>query len=117
MFHAGAGAAERGTATRANRAGESMRYLEHFENLVAMFFARAKEKGDAPFLWAKKQGEWRSMTWREAAAKVAALAAALRKRGLERGDRVMLVGENRPEWLISDLAIMASGCVTVPAYT
>ena len=29
----------------------------------------------------------------------------------------MLVAENRPEWLISDLAIMAAGCVTVPTYT
>ena len=37
-----------------------MRQLEHFPNLVAMFFARAKEMGDAPFLWAKKEGEWRS---------------------------------------------------------
>ncbi len=94
-----------------------MRHLERFENLVVMFFARAREKGDAPFLWAKKQGKWQSLSWREAAEKVAALAAALRSFGLERGDRVMLVGENRPEWLISDLAIMASGCVTVPTYT
>ena len=31
----------------------------------------------------------------------------------ERGDRVMLVSENRPEWLIADLGIMAAGCVTV----
>jgi len=93
-----------------------MRQLEHFENLVAMFFARAKEKGDAPFLWAKQQGEWQSMSWREAAAKVAGLATALRKLGMEPGDRVMLVSENRPEWLISDLAIMAAGYVTVPAY-
>jgi long-chain acyl-CoA synthetase len=29
----------------------------------------------------------------------------------------MLVSENRPEWLISDLAIMAAGCVTVPTYS
>ncbi len=94
-----------------------MRHLERFENLVVMFFARAKEKGDSPFLWAKKQGTWQSMSWREAAEKVAGLAAALRSFGLERGDRVMLVGENRPEWLISDLAIMAAGCVTVPTYT
>ena len=37
--------------------------------------------------------------------------------GLEPGDRVALVSENRPEWLISDLATMAAGCVTVPTYT
>ena len=34
--------------------------LEHFPNLVAMFFARAAEKGDAPFLWVKREGQWRS---------------------------------------------------------
>jgi long-chain acyl-CoA synthetase len=93
-----------------------MRKIEHFENLVVMFFARAKEKGDAPFLWAKEKGQWRSISWRETAAKVARLAAALKRLGLAPGDRVMLVSENRPEWLISDLAIMAAGCVTVPTY-
>ena len=91
--------------------------LEHFPNLVTMFFTRAAEKGDAPFLWAKQSGEWRPISWREAAAQVAALAPALRRIGLNAGDRVMLVSENRPEWLISDLAIMAAGCVTVPTYT
>src|SRR3954453_6872184 len=80
-------------------AGEAMRQLEHFPNLVAMFFARAYEKGDAPFLWAKHSGEWCSISWAGAADQVAKLAAALKRIGLERGDRVMLVSENRPEWL------------------
>jgi long-chain acyl-CoA synthetase len=93
-----------------------MRELERFPNLVAMFFARAGGKGDAPFLWAKLEGEWRATSWRSAAEQVARLAAGLKGIGLVRGDRVMLVSENRPEWLISDLAIMAAGCVTVPAY-
>ena len=82
-----------------------------------MFFARAAEKGDAPFLWEKKSGTWTPISWRQAAETVARLATALRAIGLERGDRVMLVSENRPEWCLSDLAIMAAGCVTVPTYT
>ncbi|HEX8655726.1 MAG TPA: long-chain fatty acid--CoA ligase [Allosphingosinicella sp.] len=94
-----------------------MRQLEYFPNLVTMFFARAREKGDAPFLWAKKDGAWQPMSWRGAAEEVARLAAALKRLGLGAGDRVMLVSENRPEWLIADLGIMAAGCVTVPAYT
>jgi long-chain acyl-CoA synthetase len=94
-----------------------MRQLEYFPNLVAMFFTRAREKGEAPFLWAKSGGEWRSKSWRETAEDVARLAAALKRLGISRGDRVMLVSENRPEWLIADLAIMAAGGVTVPAYT
>jgi len=93
------------------------RQLERFENLVSMFFTRAAEKGDKPFLWAKTGGTWRSISWNETARQVAALAASLKRLGLEPGDRVMLVSENRPEWLIADLGIMAAGCVTVPTYT
>src|SRR3954454_8195778 len=93
------------------------RQLERFDNLVAMFLTRASEKGDASFLWAKREGEWRSVSWREAARQVAALAASFKRIGLQPGDRVALVSENRPEWLIADLAIMAAGCVTVPTYT
>jgi len=93
------------------------RQLERFDNLVSLFLTRADEKGERPFLWAKRDGEWRSISWREAARQVAALAASLRRIGLEPGDRVALVSENRPEWLIADLAIMAAGCVTVPTYT
>ncbi len=92
------------------------RQLERFPNLVAMFFARAAEKGDAPFLWTKTSGAWVATSWAEAARQVAALATALTAIGLKRGDRVMLVSENRPEWCLSDLAIMAAGCITVPTY-
>ena len=93
-----------------------MREFERFPNLVTMFFTRAAEKGDAPFLWAKAQGEWQPISWRQAAETVASLSQALRRIGLKPGDTVMLVSENRPEWCIADLAIMAAGCITVPTY-
>ena len=93
-----------------------MRRLEHFPNLVTMFFVRAREKGDAPFLWIKHDGAWRATSWADAARQVASLAAGLKAIGIKRGDRVMLVSENRPEWCLSDLAIMAAGAVTVPTY-
>lgn len=94
-----------------------MRSFERFPNLVTMFFARAAEKGDAPFLWAKEEDGWQSQSWAEVARKVASLAAALKSQGLTEGDRVVLVSENRPEFCIADLAIMTAGCVTVPTYT
>jgi long-chain acyl-CoA synthetase len=93
------------------------RQLEQFDNLVSLFLARASEKGSQPFLWSKRDGEWRSVSWAEAARRVATLATSLKGIGLEPGDRVALVSENRPEWLVADLAIMAAGCVTVPTYT
>jgi long-chain acyl-CoA synthetase len=102
---------------RSQGSGSLARQLERFENLVAMFLARAAEKGDQPFLWAKREGEWRPTSWRDSARQVAALAASLKAMGLRPGDRVCLVSENRPEWLIADLGIMAAGCITVPTYT
>lgn len=86
-------------------------------NLVALFLTRAAERGDKPFLWAKHGGRWQSLSWAEAAARVCLIAEGLRRLGLKDGDRVVLVSENRPEWCLADLAIMAAGCVTVPAYT
>ena len=94
-----------------------MRTLETFPNLVAMFFTRAAEQGDKPFLWARHDGRWQSTSWAAVADQVRSLAAALKALGLKSGDRVMLVSENRPEWCIADLAIMAAGCVSVPTYT
>ncbi len=91
--------------------------LEQFPNLVTMFLTRARENGGKPFLSAKRDGAWHSIGYAEAARQVAALAASIARIGLKPGDRVMLVSENRPEWLIADLAIMAAGCVTVPTYT
>jgi long-chain acyl-CoA synthetase len=92
------------------------RKFEHFPNLVTLFFTRVAENDDKPFLKRKTAGEWTSISWREAARQVAALADGLIALGLKPGDRVMLVSENRPEWCIADLGIMAAGCVTVPTY-
>lgn len=85
-------------------------------NLVELFLNRADEKGEAPFLSAKRNGSWQAISWAEAARQVCLMAEGLRAMGLKDGDRVMLVSENRPEWCIADFAIMAAGCVTVPAY-
>ena len=91
--------------------------FQGFTNLVTMFLHRAAERGERPFLGAKHGGQWHTISWRETADRVCRLAEALRGLGLNAGDRVMLVSENRPEWCIADHAIMAAGLVTVPAYT
>ena len=92
-------------------------HLDHFPSLVAMFFDRAERGGEDPFLWRKADRAWHPLSWRQVANQVAALAHNLRELGLKEGDRVVLVSENRPEWCIADLGIMAAGCITVPTYT
>ena len=90
--------------------------IDSANTLVELFLSRADEKGDAPFLAAKKDGEWITRSWRETAEQVCLIAEGLRRLGLNDGDRVCIVSENRPEWCIADLAIMAAGCVSVPTY-
>ena len=86
-------------------------------NLVTLFFNQVDARGEHPFLWAKRDGKFRPLSWREVALQVSELARGLKALGVKPGDRIVLVSENRPEWLIADLAIMAAGCITVPAYT
>jgi len=71
-------------------------------NLAAMFFEEAARRGERPFLWLKRDGRYRPISWQEVARQVTHFARGLRALGIERGDRVALVAENRPEWMIAD---------------
>jgi len=93
-----------------------MNYRE-IRNLPAMFFAQADRYDDQPFLWHKAGGQWQPHSWKDLAAQARALARGLRDLGVEKGDRVALIAESRPEWLVADIAIMTAGAITVPAYT
>jgi long-chain acyl-CoA synthetase len=86
-------------------------------NLVELFERTARGRGEQPFLWLKRDGVYRPWSWQRVAREVRLLARVLRARGVADDDRVLLVAENRPEWLIADLAIMTAGAITVPAYT
>ncbi len=86
-------------------------------NLAAMFFEQAARLGDKPFLWAKRDGAYRPLSWGDVAARVTPLARGLKGLGVGPGDRIVLVSENRPAWMVADLAIMAIGAISVPAYT
>jgi long-chain acyl-CoA synthetase len=90
---------------------------DNCRSLPAMFFQVAAERGDRPFLWAKRGGKYESLSWAEAARTINRLARGLVALGVQRGDRVALAAENRPEWALADLAIMSAGAITVPAYT
>ena len=91
--------------------------LKEFNNLIDLYFYQAKkENPNTPFLeWLNPKNK-KAYTWGETSASIQKLAEVLKK-NLTEGDRCLLVSENRPEWLIADLAIMLAGGITVPAYT
>lgn len=88
-----------------------------WRSLPHMMLGLAARHPDKPMLRGWRDGTWHSITWGRFAERVAAVATGLRALGVAHGDRVLLVSENRPEFLIADVAIMAIGAVTVPTYT
>ena len=93
--------------------------LSKINSLVELFFKKYEEinsVADKPFLKWLKENEKDFLTWQEVASKIQILSEYLRTK-LNKGDRCILLSENRPEWLISDISIMNAGGVTVPLFT
>lgn len=65
----------------------------------------------------KKSGEWQSLSYGEIARRVRELALGLYAEGFRREDKIAIWSENRPEWNVADLAVLAIGAVDVPIYT
>ncbi len=82
------------------------------------FAAMAERYPSRPALSSKppKAKEWQTLTYAEIAAQVKRVALGLQALGIAPGDRVALLSENRPEWVIADLAILSAGAVSVPIY-
>ena len=93
--------------------------LSKINSLVELFFTKYEELNstpDKPFLKWLKNNKRDFITWKQVERNIQILSEYLRK-NLSKGDRCILLSENRPEWLISDIAIMNAGGVTVPLFT
>ena len=78
--------------------------------------ARARQTPDAVAYRAKKLGIYRERTWRQYAALVGRVAEGLARLGLERGERVAIIGDACEEWVLADLAAQALGALTYGIY-
>ena len=81
-----------------------------------IFFGIA-ERDQAKFLLQLVGGRWRPISSQEFVAKVGGVVSALRSWGISKGDRVAILGENRHEWVVADMACLLLGAVVVPIYT
>ena len=90
--------------------------IDKIKNLLELFYEQyKKQNNDSIFLQSLKEPK-KKYSWEEIYLNINKLSKELSKY-IKKGDRCLLVSENRPEWMISDLSIMLSGGVTVPAYT
>lgn len=83
----------------------------------ALFFQQVDAQGDRVALRRKEYGIWNRITWSEYGQMVREAAAGLLAMGLESGDRVAILGDNRPEWLICNLATMSIAGATCGVYS
>ena len=91
--------------------------LDNLNNLIELFSYQAeKQNKKSIFLEWLNPNNKKSYTWEESQKNILKLSKVI-KENIREGDRCLLVSENRPEWFISDMAIMLSGGITVPAYT
>ena len=81
-----------------------------------MFYRQAQRLSARPLLHHQDGAGWRPKTWAETRQMVLAEASALIRAGVQAGDHVVLIAENRVEWPVSDLAIQSVGAITVPIY-
>ena len=65
----------------------------------------------------KSNGSWEHISGKSAIEKIKRIALGLADLGVEAGDRVAIISENRPEWSLTDLAILSLRAVNVPIYT
>jgi len=89
---------------------------EELKTIVQYFLEWESSRGDAVFLRQPYGERWKTYTWSEVGAQARRMAAALRARGLQQGDKVGIVSKNCCHWVIADLALMLGGFVSTPFY-
>lgn len=86
------------------------------ETFPQLLLERAAELGAQPALREKRFGIWQAISWQAYAEQVKFLALGLRSLGLQRAEAVAIIGDNRPEWIMTELATQANGAHSIGIY-
>ncbi|MEB3284172.1 MAG: long-chain fatty acid--CoA ligase [Candidatus Sericytochromatia bacterium] len=90
--------------------------MADLNTLTDSFLATVSRSPSRPALSWKTAGGWRSINYGDYGTRVTRLALALIELGTQFGDRIALLSENRPEWVMADQGILMAGAITVPLY-
>ena len=90
--------------------------VNKLNNLLELFFVQYQNQNEKNILLSSLKETNNQFSWEKTFLSIKKLADEIKKYTLK-NDRCLLISENRPEWFISDLAIMLSSSITVPAYT
>ncbi|MGB9906821.1 MAG: AMP-dependent synthetase/ligase [Candidatus Saccharicenans sp.] len=87
------------------------------DTLAKVFLNTEKTYQKEALMLVKREGQYRPISTAEFSERVRNISAGLRVLGLKREDKLIILSENRPEWVMADLAAICLGAVTVPIYT
>ncbi len=86
------------------------------DNLVGLIVKNANEMPDVVAMREKRYGVWSPMTWGEFRDKVQRFALGIKAMGFEADDKLTVVGDNKPEWIIAEFGCMAAGGIPTGVY-
>lgn len=104
------------TATDARAAGAPANSTLDGRTLPEIYVKRVVLSADQRVFLVKRGGMYRPITWGEAHQQSLLFFQALRTAGIDKGDRVAILSNSRPEWAIADITIQTLGAATVPIY-
>ena len=90
--------------------------MPEIRTLCDLYFSTIDGESKSDLLMRKKKGLWEVLSSQEVAETVESFSCGLMALGVKPGDRVAMLSEDRPKWLMADYAILAAGAVTVPLY-
>ncbi len=87
-----------------------------YDTIPKLFWRQVESFPDKISIWSKEAGLWKSFTWNDYGSTSKKIGNALYASGIQKGDKISILSETRPEWVMCDMGIICSGCVTAPIY-
>jgi len=90
--------------------------LNKYNTIPKLFWRQVKKFPDKPTIWKKQDGLWKSLTWQQYGKFSQDIGNGLLASGVKKGDKISILSQTRPEWVMCDMGIICIGCVTAPIY-
>ena len=90
--------------------------LNKYNTIPKLFWRQVRKFPDKTTIWRKQGGSWKSETWKQYGTFSEEVGNALLASGVQTGEKISILSQTRPEWVMCDMGIICVGCVTAPIY-
>ena len=90
--------------------------LNKYNTIPKLFWRQVNKFPDKTTIWKKQDGLWKALTWQQYGKFSQDIGNGLLASGVKKGDKISILSQTRPEWVMCDMGIICIGCVTAPIY-